>query len=516
MRTSSMVWRALAAARARNLAEAGEKPPVPGTPGATRRALLKGIAAAGMASALPRPAHAFAGGRVAIVGGGIAGLSALHHLIEAGVDARLYEARGRLGGRMFTPRTFDGGKPIEDGGQLVNSDHADIHALARTFGVGLVDRKADTHRTIVLSDGRPLAEDALAEGLRPIAAQIAADAARLDSDYAGAAPPIDRLSIKDYLGRHAALLRDPWVRGLLEMSSRTEYGAEPEDASALELIFNLPTVDGRHVEILGHSDERYVIEGGSGALIAAMAERHAGRIETGKRLDRIDPRGAGVRLTFLDGSSADADSVILAVPAPLTRTIAFGMPLPPAWRRFIAEMRLGRNEKLHVGTTARPWTAPMGHGGELWQTDTGPGFALGWDGGIGPADVPASVWTWFVGGGQPAALDAGDRVDLARRFAAAAESAIPGLAAAATGPVRRTAWYRDPLTLGAYSVFPPGQLTRNAALFWIESDDPAERQSAMAGRIVFAGEHLSDAYAGFMNGAAQTGRLAAAAVAGAA
>ena len=34
----------------------------------------------------------------------------------------------------------------------------------------------------------------------------------------------------------------------------------------------------------------------------------------------------------------------------------------------------------------------------------------------------------------------------------------------------------------------------------------------MAGPVVFAGEHLSDAFPGYMNGGAQTGRLAAAAI----
>jgi monoamine oxidase len=33
------------------------------------------------------------------------------------------------------------------------------------------------------------------------------------------------------------------------------------------------------------------------------------------------------------------------------------------------------------------------------------------------------------------------------------------------------------------------------------------------GNLIFAGEHLSDAYYGFMNGAAETGRLAAQVVA---
>ena len=40
-------------------------------------------------------------------------------------------------------------------------------------------------------------------------------------------------------------------------------------------------------------------------------------------------------------------------------------------------------------------------------------------------------------------------------------------------------------------------------------------QSPVVGPLVFAGEHLSDAWPGFMNGGAQTGRLAAQAVLGA-
>ncbi len=133
--------------------------------GRLARALLKGIAAAGMASALPRPAYAFAGGRVAIIGGGIAGLSALHHLREAGVDAHVYEGRTRTGGRMFTHRPA-GATPFEVGGQLVNTDHDDMQALCKRFDVPLVDRKAEPHRTLILGDGRLLGDAELAEGLR--------------------------------------------------------------------------------------------------------------------------------------------------------------------------------------------------------------------------------------------------------------------------------------------------------------------------------------------------------------
>ena len=510
MRTNGGLLRALEAARRRNLDAAGEMPPVSGSPGTTRRALLKGIAAAALAPALPRPAHAFRGGRVAIIGGGIAGLTALHQLREAGVDARIYEARGRTGGRMFTHRPATG-PAFEVGGQLVNTDHADMHALAKAFGIGLVDRKADPHRTLILAGDREIAEDRLAEVLRPIAEQIDRDSKRMDASPRSFAE-LDRLSIRAYLDRHAALIRGPWLRGLLEATSRTEYGVEPDRASAVTLIWNLPTVEGQRIDVLGESDERFVVEGGSQALADAIADRYRDRIETGRRLLRIASGRGGMRLDFLDGGHVEAKTVIVAVPAPLTRQIDFAVPLPAPWRAYIAEMALGRCEKVQAATRDLPWRRSMGVGGELWQTEAAAGYALGWDGSVhmpGRIDV---AWTWFLGGNE---VDAPEQAPtLAAAFAASAEKAIPGLGAACVGPFRRTAWHRDPLTLGAYSTFAPGQLTRFARLMWIEDEHGGASQIAGAGRILFAGEHLSDAYPGYMNGAAQTGRLAAEVITG--
>jgi monoamine oxidase len=86
---------------------------------------------------------------------------------------------------------------------------------------------------------------------------------------------------------------------------------------------------------------------------------------------------------------------------------------------------------------------------------------------------------------------------------------VPGVAAASTGRFLGTRWGEDRYTRGGYTSFAPGQLTRYGGLLWIDSEDPEERQEVAAGRLIFAGEHLSDAYYGFMNGAAETGRLAA-------
>ncbi|OYX52513.1 MAG: hypothetical protein B7Y97_01905 [Sphingomonas sp. 32-66-10] len=512
MRSGGLFWSALAAARRRNLAAAGEAAPVPAQPGATRRALLKGFAAGGVAAAIPTAAPARTGiGRVAIVGGGIAGLSALHHLREAGVDARLYEAGGRLGGRIFT-QNATGAPAFELGAQLVNSDHEDMRALTARFGIALVDRKVDPHRSIVVAGGRAVAEAELADALAPIAAQIGRDADRIDADPA-ALRAFDAISIADYLDRHAALLPAPWVRGLLETTGRTEYGAEPDATSALSLLFNLPTVNGERADILGGSDERYAIAGGSSTLIDALAARHAAQIETGRVLRRVGRASGGVTLSFADGATARADAVIVAVPAPKTRQIDFAVPLPAQWRRFFKAMTLGRNEKILAVADSPRWRDAIGGGGDVWHAGARGSWASGWDGSVRGTDGPP-VWTWYLGG--DATDDADPAAALAARYATDARMALGDLATAcADAPVRRTAWHRDPLIGGSYGSYPPGHLTRFGSLLWIEGNDGAAAQSAPAlGRVIFAGEHLSDAFPGYMNGGAQTGRLAAQAILG--
>lgn len=510
MRGPTAFWQAMEQARRDGLDERGLPAPRPGADGLSRRQLIAALAATGVAAALPRPARAIGAGPVAIIGGGIAGLTALWHLTRAGVDARLFEARTRLGGRMLTVRA-KGVPPIEMGGQLINSEHADMHGLCNDFGIALIDRKNAAHRTMILDGNAELPRDRLIAGLRGIAGQIDADAQRLDRDYARVAAEIDRLSFTGYLDRHAPLMPDPWVRRLMEATARTEYGVEPGQASALELVFNLPSVAGRRIDVLSRSDERYMIAGGSSALVEAMAKRLASRIVTYRRVKRIDQRGGGVRLTFSNAEVFDAGAVIVTTPASIMSRIAYGAALPPLWRQFMAEVRLGLNGKVQVVTSGRPWEKPIGRGGEIWQVDHGAGSSLGWDGGVRPAAGDGSVWTWFTGGSEVRAATLPDARALATRWARLAGTAVPGMAAA-TGPiVRRTNWHDDPFTLGGYVNFRPGQLTRFAELIWTEANGVASVPLS-AGPLYFAGEHLSDAYPGYMNGSAQTGRLAAQAV----
>jgi monoamine oxidase len=200
--------------------------------------------------------------------------------------------------------------------------------------------------------------------------------------------------------------------------------------------------------------------------------------------------------------------VIVAVPAALADRIDYAVPMPAPWRAFLKAMELGRNEKLQWAMAATPWRQGLGAGGEAWSADAAGPAALAWEGTVRGRGDGTPVWNWFLGGDQVGA-ELPDPAALAGAFAGVA----PRLDGARGAGFDRSFWSEDPLTRGAYVNYPPGQLTRFAPLLWVEPDGPA-RPPASSGRVVFAGEHLSDAYPGYMNGAAQTGRLAAESIVG--
>ena len=112
----------------------------------TRRELLKRTAVAGTAvagaSTMGRFAKAAYGAtppRIAVVGAGLAGLTCAYRLRQAGLNADVYEASMRTGGRCWTIHDFD---PLvaEHGGELIDQGHKAMRQLAQEFsGLGVTE-----------------------------------------------------------------------------------------------------------------------------------------------------------------------------------------------------------------------------------------------------------------------------------------------------------------------------------------------------------------------------------------
>jgi len=223
--------------------------------------------------ALPRAARAQRSlPRIAIVGAGIAGLAPAETLGGRGFDAVVYEASGRIGGRMFSARDLLGpGLVTELGGEFIDSGHRDLLDWVRELGLELIDVETESERKLAskafLLGGALRSERELAEGFAPLAGRIAQDfeAAGTPSFAAHGfeAWTLDRESLGDYLDRIGA---SGWVRRALEVAYVTEYGLDAGEQSALNLIALIDSDPGDGFALFGDARGRRGALGGQPVL----------------------------------------------------------------------------------------------------------------------------------------------------------------------------------------------------------------------------------------------------------
>ncbi|HLQ05778.1 MAG TPA: FAD-dependent oxidoreductase, partial [Verrucomicrobiae bacterium] len=110
----------------------------------SRREFLKRAGVAGAAvmatgsAAFAGRANAATAPRIAIVGGGIAGLSAALTLADKGFTSTIYEASTeRVGGRMHSDRSgyWANNQVSEFCGELIDTGHVTIRGLAKRFNL---------------------------------------------------------------------------------------------------------------------------------------------------------------------------------------------------------------------------------------------------------------------------------------------------------------------------------------------------------------------------------------------
>src|SRR5437867_3089382 len=113
----------------------------------TRRSFVKGAAATTAAIGIGAPLFGCGGsssrrdrGRVAVVGAGLAGLTAGYELSRKGWEVTVIEARDRVGGRCRTfRRELRYGQVAEAGGEYIDASHDAVRGYVSDFGLELDD-----------------------------------------------------------------------------------------------------------------------------------------------------------------------------------------------------------------------------------------------------------------------------------------------------------------------------------------------------------------------------------------
>lgn len=472
----------------------------------SRRDFLVRSAAAGAGLGLTGCASRGLGGGsepVVIVGAGIAGLTAAYRLRQAGIPVRLLEAQDRIGGRMWSIRDhFAGGQVAELGGELFDTPHTWIRGMAEEFGVVLddlhdEDPALDAEVWHFQGVRRSTAE--VVEALRPVAARMAADAARISDNFSWEAPTsgveLDRTSIEEWLDRNGV---SGWIRTLLTVAYTTEYGLEIGDQSSLNLLLLIDT-DLDPFRIFGESDERFRAHDGNDAIPHALARRLEDAIETGTVLESLASRaGGGYRLTVRRGSGTreiTADEVVLALPFTLLRQVRMEVELPAPQAAAVRELGYGTNAKLMVGFDRRVWREQYRSAGAVLSDLP---FQLVWETSR-HQEGAAGILTNFTGGRQGVSVGEGTPGAQAQRLVEGLDQVFPGVAGTRQGMAEaRMHWPSHPWTLGSYASYRVGQWS---AFHGVEG--------LASGRLHFAGEHTSVAAQGFMEGGCESGERVA-------
>ena len=479
--------------------------------GPSRRDLL--IGSLGAAALLPLAAcgdnlKPGAGPGIAIIGGGIAGLTASYFLQRAGIRADVYEGSMRIGGRMFTNRDAlaASGQLVELGGELVDSDHLVIPALAQIFGLmldDLVEATPGLTQDTFHFDGAALAEMTLVDEFAPVAAKMAiAVAASEGVDAASVAEfeRIDNMSIPEWLELEAGLDATSSIRRLLEVAYLEEYGLEVDQQSAWNLITLIDYSNSDPFRVFGDSDERYHIHQGSDALPLAMAAQLDDRIHLDHKLTKVSAGAAGYRLTFSTTGGervVDVDHVVYALPFTKLREVDLvESNLPDDKLTIIRELGYGTNAKLMMQFSDRHWELEHGSSGSaisdvgdlqaLWSTSRGQSGSRG-------------LLTNYVGGDRGIAIGEGSPEMQATIVLPWIDSVFPGTAEKyIPGSAVRQHWPTYEFTKGSYASYRVGQW----AFFG--------QEGARVDNQHFCGEHCSEDFQGFMEGGAETGAMVAA------
>lgn len=469
----------------------------------SRRAFLKTAAAASL------PLQAQSTKRIAIVGAGLAGLTCAYRLAQKGINADIYDANTRLGGRCWSlTGAFDDAQIVERGGELIDQGHTTIRQLCQELRLDLDNLLAAEPAGVepfYYFNGAPYTYAEAVNDLKSIWKKLKDDlqAASYPTTYYQSTPrgrELDNMSIIDWLNESVPGGATSRLGRLLDVAYNIEYGDECQYQSALNLIYLLGYSGPGQLRLFGPSNEKYHVRGGNDQIVARLAAAVAPRIKTGYSLTAISRESTGVyTLTFKVGSRTQrvtADRVVLALPFSILRTLDFASAgFSPRKVTAINEQAMGANAKLHLQFRSRRWNA-IGNNGDTYSET---GYQVTWEVTRAQPGNSGILVNYTGGSVARTALQTSPQTVLQQ-----IEPVLPGIGAQWNGKWQLQHWPTNPYSRGSYSYPGVGHYQR---FFGVEGE--------MEGACHFCGEHTSLDAQGYLEGAVETGQRAATEVAAA-
>ena len=436
---------------------------------------------------------------VAVVGAGLAGLTAARDLRKAGRSVVVLEARDRVGGRLLN-EPIGNGDVVEVGGQWIGPTQDRIAALARELGIETFPTYSEGQHviefegklirhtgTIPRISGRALIDLARAQRkLDSMARQVP-----LESPWtASKASEWDSQTFWSWM-RANLFTKGAW--SLVQLVVEAVFAAEAEDLSLLHVLFYIHSAGGfdRLVDTEGGAQQdRFV--GGSQLVAEKMAEDLGRLVVLETPVRRIAQSSKATRVTA-EGMLVTARRTIVALPPALCGRLVYDPPMPGFRDQLTQRMPQGSVIKC-MAVYDEPFWRSEGLTGQA-TSDTGP-LKLTFDNSP-PSGTPGVLLGFLEGraarllGREPEAFRREVVLDCLSRY-------FGPRALEARRYIERS-WADEEFTRGCYGCYmPPGGWT---------GFGPALRDPV--GRVHWAGAETATVWSGYMDGAVQSGERAA-------
>ncbi len=438
--------------------------------------------------------------KIVVVGAGLAGLTAAHRLYQNHADVEIYEARNRVGGRVFSVNVC--GEAVELGAQSIadGGEASHVFQLIREFNLQLSEREISLSHSFFTGDQLVSIGDVLKE--------LALNKNELWSRLEGLRATCN--SMEKVL---CALFKKDSViyRDIATRLAAYEGGAVEKLSSAyVETLFYMLT--GGMCSV--HQDDSInlvSIKGGNSRLPEAMADLLGDKLHLGMPLERLsqDQQGRYV-LVFKDGRQVLADIVVLAIPCPAFRQIDFDLgELEPSRLEAIMNVAYGNNAKIMI-----PFEGTASDKASLVQDNIVHFFGND------------SVLTLYLAG-ETGLFKADDLESVCVKSRAAYSAAYPNLTLPILASVYagdqtldnynsavRYSWPNDPFAQGSYSFIGVGQDELLMPTCEVQGEIFKKLFAPIANKLFFAGEHVTihEEIRGTMEAACESGERCARAI----
>jgi monoamine oxidase len=315
---------------------------------ATMQALGLMPAVAASASKIDLPANSGKGVKIAILGGGIAGLLTAWEMGKVGYDCTVLEARDRPGGRNWSIRSgtslkfldgtvqncaFDDGHYFNAGPARLPSIHKTMLGYCQEFGVPL-EVEVNCSRSSLLQnskafDGKPVVQREAINDTRGHVSELLAKAVNqhlLDGKLAAD----DTEKMIEFLRFYGPLDADLLYKGSNRSGAKQLPGAGPQaeilnDPLPMDALLDASFWQGMMFEeMLDMQATMFEPVGGMDRIPYAIAQRLGSIIQFNSPVKEIRRTAAGVRILYSNTSGAqtlEADYCVCALPLTILKNI---------------------------------------------------------------------------------------------------------------------------------------------------------------------------------------------------